>query len=107
MRQGLTLLCDQHSLLLVLIILGLELPTPLFKTANRGFSGGMGRRLASNSEMPMAAQDQLSSTFVHAWEQEPCINWLASVCAVPWMPGRWNWLLDTLHSEGRIRAKRF
>ena len=30
MRQGLNLFCGQHSLYLVLIIVGLEPPTPLF-----------------------------------------------------------------------------
>lgn len=76
MRQGLPLLCGQDNLHLVLIILGLELPIPLFKIAYQVFSGGMERKLACISEMYKSAQDQLNSTFIHAWEQELCINWL-------------------------------
>lgn len=82
-RQGFTLFCGQHSVHLVLIILSLELLIPLFKIVNQGFHGGIGRKLACISETHKAAQDQLTSTFIHAWEQELCINWLAGVCALP------------------------
>lgn len=105
MRQGLPLLCGQDNLHLVLIILGLELPIPLFKIAYQVFSGGMERKLACISEMHKSAQDQLNSTFIHAWEQELCINWLLGVCALPQMLWKWNWLSEALHGEGRIRAK--
>lgn len=71
-------------------LLGLELPIPLFKIANRGFSGGMGRKLANISELLKPAQDQRNFTFVHGWEQELCINWLARVCAVILMLWKWN-----------------
>lgn len=89
-RQSLLLFCGQHSLCLVLIVSGRELSIPFFKIANQSFSGGMGRKLACISEMHKAAQDQLNSTFIHAWEQELCINWLASVSAVPQMLWKWN-----------------
>ena len=58
------------------------------------------------SQIHEAAWDQLSATFIHAWEQELSINWLAGVCALPWMLLEWDWLLETLHGEGRIGAKR-
>ena len=32
------------------------------------------------------------------------VNWLASVCAVPRMLWKWNWLLDGLHDDAIVRA---
>lgn len=55
--------------------------------------------------MYKVAHDKLNATFIHIWEQELLVNWLAYVFALPWMLQKWNCLLELLHGEGRIRAK--
>lgn len=55
--------------------------------------------------MYKVAHDKLNATFIHIWEQELLVNWLAYVFALPWMRQKWNCLLESLHGEGRIRAK--
>lgn len=55
--------------------------------------------------MYKVAHDKLNATFIHIWEQELLVNWLAYVFALPWMLQKWNCLLESLHGEGRIRAK--
>lgn len=37
--------------------------------------------------------------------QDLCINWSPSICALPRMWWKWDWLAEALHGEGRIRAK--
>lgn len=80
-------------------------PTPLLKIANHGFHGGKGRKSVCISQTRKAAQDQPGAFFIRAREQELRVNRLASVCALPWMLWKRDWLAEAEHGEGRVRAK--
>lgn len=83
----------------------LHRPPPLLERANQGFRGGEGRKQVCISQTRKAAQNQAGAFFIHAWEQDLCINWSPRICALPRMWWKWDWLAEALHGEGRIRAK--